>query len=95
MNQADQATLLVELLTEELPPKALARLSDAFAQGLVERLAARDLIAGRSRISNAPPTVKPRRSSCAMRRPAQRSPTACKARLTKRWRWASCRSRKS
>jgi glycyl-tRNA synthetase beta chain len=39
------STLLVELLTEELPPKALARLSDAFANGLVERLAARDLIA--------------------------------------------------
>jgi glycyl-tRNA synthetase beta chain len=37
-------TLLVELLTEELPPKALARLSDAFANGLVERLAARELI---------------------------------------------------
>ncbi|MGN6668175.1 MAG: glycine--tRNA ligase subunit beta [Trinickia sp.] len=46
MTQAPQATLLVELLTEELPPKALARLSDAFAQGLVERLGARDLIAG-------------------------------------------------
>jgi len=46
MNQAQQATLLVELLTEELPPKALARLSDAFAQNLVERLAARDLIDG-------------------------------------------------
>jgi glycyl-tRNA synthetase beta chain len=46
MNQAHQATLLVELLTEELPPKALARLSEAFAQGLAERLAARDLIAG-------------------------------------------------
>lgn len=46
MNQAHQATLLVELLTEELPPKALARLSAAFADSLVERLAARDLIAG-------------------------------------------------
>lgn len=46
MTQAHQATLLVELLTEELPPKALARLSDAFAESLVERLAARDLIAG-------------------------------------------------
>ncbi|PMS21179.1 glycine--tRNA ligase subunit beta [Trinickia dabaoshanensis] len=46
MNQAPQATLLVELLTEELPPKALARLSDAFAQNLVDRLAARDLIDG-------------------------------------------------
>ena len=46
MNQTEQATLLVELLTEELPPKALARLGEAFAAGLVERLAARDLIAG-------------------------------------------------
>ena len=46
MNQTEQATLLVELLTEELPPKALARLGEAFATGLVERLAARDLIAG-------------------------------------------------
>jgi glycyl-tRNA synthetase beta chain len=46
MNQAHQATLLVELLTEELPPKALARLSDAFAESLVARLAERDLIAG-------------------------------------------------
>jgi glycyl-tRNA synthetase beta chain len=46
MNQAHQATLLVELLTEELPPKALARLNDAFATGVVERLAARDLIDG-------------------------------------------------
>ncbi|MEA3119151.1 MAG: glycyl-tRNA synthetase beta chain [Paraburkholderia sp.] len=46
MNQAQHACLLVELLTEELPPKALARLGDAFAQGLVERLAARELIEG-------------------------------------------------
>ena len=46
MNQAHTASLLVELLTEELPPKALARLGDAFAEGLVERLAARDLIEG-------------------------------------------------
>jgi glycyl-tRNA synthetase beta chain len=37
-------TLLVELLTEELPPRALARLSEAFATGLVERLRARDLL---------------------------------------------------
>jgi glycyl-tRNA synthetase beta chain len=46
MNPAHQATLLVELLTEELPPKALARLGDAFAESVVERLAARDLIEG-------------------------------------------------
>jgi len=27
-------TLLIELLTEELPPKSLNRLSDAFASGM-------------------------------------------------------------
>ncbi|HEY4353756.1 MAG TPA: glycine--tRNA ligase subunit beta [Paraburkholderia sp.] len=43
---AQHATLLVELLTEELPPKALARLGDAFAEGIAQRLAARDLIEG-------------------------------------------------
>jgi glycyl-tRNA synthetase beta chain len=46
MTQSHQATLLVELLTEELPPKALARLGDAFAEGIAQRLAARDLIDG-------------------------------------------------
>jgi len=46
MTQSQHATLLVELLTEELPPKALARLGDAFAEGIAQRLAARDLIDG-------------------------------------------------
>ncbi|MFP3565230.1 glycine--tRNA ligase subunit beta [Paraburkholderia sp. SIMBA_030] len=46
MTHPHQATLLVELLTEELPPKALARLGDAFAEGIAQRLAARDLIEG-------------------------------------------------
>jgi len=46
MTQAHHATLLVELLTEELPPKALARLGDAFAESIAQRLAARDLIEG-------------------------------------------------
>jgi glycyl-tRNA synthetase beta chain len=46
MTQPHQATLLVELLTEELPPKALARLGDAFAEGIAQRLAALDLIEG-------------------------------------------------
>lgn len=46
MMQPNQASLLVELLTEELPPKALARLGTSFAEGIVERLAARDLIEG-------------------------------------------------
>ncbi|SAL64388.1 glycyl-tRNA synthetase subunit beta [Caballeronia arvi] len=46
MTQSNHASLLVELLTEELPPKALGRLGTAFADGIVERLAARDLIDG-------------------------------------------------
>ena len=46
MTHPQHATLLVELLTEELPPKALARLGDAFAEGIAQRLASRDLIEG-------------------------------------------------
>ena len=46
MTHPQHATLLVELLTEELPPKALARLGDAFTEGIAQRLAARDLIEG-------------------------------------------------
>ena len=34
-------SLVVELQTEELPPKALKKLSDAFAQGVAKALAAR------------------------------------------------------
>ena len=37
-------TLLVELLCEELPPKALANLGDAFATGIFNGLLARDFI---------------------------------------------------
>ncbi|CAN5880227.1 glycine--tRNA ligase subunit beta [soil metagenome] len=40
MNQ----TLLVELFTEELPPKALAKLGDAFAAGIVNGLKSRDFL---------------------------------------------------
>ncbi len=39
-------TLLVELFTEELPPKALKRLGEAFAQTLSAGLASRGLISG-------------------------------------------------
>ena len=46
MTHPQHATLLVELLTEELPPRALARLGDAFAEGIAQRLGARDLIEG-------------------------------------------------
>jgi glycyl-tRNA synthetase beta chain len=38
MNKTMQDTLLVELFTEELPPKALKRLGDAFAEGVATRL---------------------------------------------------------
>ncbi|MBX3678600.1 MAG: glycine--tRNA ligase subunit beta [Rhodocyclaceae bacterium] len=38
------ATLLVELLTEELPPKALPRLGETFAMKIREGLGARDLL---------------------------------------------------
>jgi len=37
------ADFLVELGTEELPPKALKSLMDAFAQGVADGLAAEDL----------------------------------------------------
>ncbi|KQV53805.1 glycine--tRNA ligase subunit beta [Duganella sp. Root336D2] len=40
MNQ----TLLIELLTEELPPKALSKLGAAFAAGIVNGLKARDFL---------------------------------------------------
>src|SRR5258708_21251449 len=46
MTQPHQATLLVELLTEELQRKARARLGGAFAEGIAQRLAARDLVEG-------------------------------------------------
>jgi len=42
---SDNAHLLVELVTEELPPKALPRLGEAFANGIVAGLRARGLVA--------------------------------------------------
>src|SRR5690348_2992448 len=46
---AAAATLLVELLTEELPPKALRQLSDAFAASVVDDLRSDGLLAAASR----------------------------------------------
>jgi glycyl-tRNA synthetase beta chain len=40
-----QATLLVELLSEELPPKPLGRLGSAFAEGVLKGLRERGLVA--------------------------------------------------
>jgi glycyl-tRNA synthetase beta chain len=54
MNQ----TLLVELLTEELPPKALAKLGDAFAAGIFNGLKSRDFLTDDS---VATPYATPRR----------------------------------
>ena len=42
-----KATLLVELLTEELPPKSLRALSEAFAEKVLDSLASAQLAAGR------------------------------------------------
>lgn len=47
---ADIRPLLVELLTEELPPKALQKLGSAFAEGVRQVLAARGLLAGDCRM---------------------------------------------
>ncbi len=43
-------TLLVELFAEELPPKALKKLGEAFAEGLAAHLASRDFLGPASRI---------------------------------------------
>ena len=44
-------TLLVELLTEELPPKALAKLGDAFSAGVANGLKARDFLAADAQVT--------------------------------------------
>ena len=44
MNHMSNQTLLVELFTEELPPKALAKLGEAFAAGIFNGLKARDFL---------------------------------------------------
>ena len=54
----NQAPLLIELLTEELPPKALQRLSEAFAQNVWQSLAAHHLLDPSSTLT---PFATPRR----------------------------------
>ena len=63
MNQAHQATLLVELLTEELPPKALKALAEAFTGTLVAGLRQRGFL---SETSAATPYATPRRLAVAI-----------------------------
>ncbi|HIP05138.1 MAG TPA: glycine--tRNA ligase subunit beta, partial [Gammaproteobacteria bacterium] len=43
--RSSAATLLVEVGTEELPPRAIARLGEAFATALVKRLSTHALVA--------------------------------------------------
>ncbi len=52
------APLLVELLTEELPPKALARLMEAFSRGIFEGLKEKNFLAG---VAESRPYATPRR----------------------------------
>ena len=51
----ESAPLLVELLCEELPPKALARLGAAFAQSVRDGLAKRGLVEEREALEFATP----------------------------------------
>ncbi len=57
------ATLLVELLCEELPPKALQRLGDAFADGLKRGLAKREMLEPSSAVTSF---ATPRRLGAAI-----------------------------
>ena len=52
MTEMRAETLLVELLTEELPPKALKALGEAFASGIASGLAKRGLV-GNSNTASA------------------------------------------
>ncbi|MGH8806858.1 MAG: glycine--tRNA ligase subunit beta, partial [Noviherbaspirillum sp.] len=67
MNQ----TLLVELLTEELPPKALAKLGDAFAAGIFNGLKSRDFVEADSQLTAY---ATPRRLAVAISKVRAASP---------------------
>ena len=45
MTSASEASLLIEIGTEELPPKSLDELASAFASGITAGLAKRDIAA--------------------------------------------------
>ncbi|WP_338766831.1 glycine--tRNA ligase subunit beta [Massilia sp. METH4] len=64
-------TLLIELLTEELPPKALAKLGAAFASGIVNGLKARDFL---EEDSIATPYATPRRLAVSITKVRDVSP---------------------
>lgn len=64
-------TLLIELLTEELPPKALAKLGEAFANGIAQGLRARDFLDASSQIT---PYASPRRLAVSITQVRATSP---------------------
>src|SRR6185437_14848474 len=64
-------TLLIELLTEELPPKALAKLSDAFATAMEAGLKSRDLLDADAKATGY---ATPRRLAVAITGVRERSP---------------------
>ena len=66
-------TLLVELFTEELPPKALKRLSEAFADGIASQLRERGYLAASSAVT---PYATPRRLAVAISEVATVAPDA-------------------
>ncbi|AKM30059.1 glycine--tRNA ligase subunit beta [Pandoraea faecigallinarum] len=73
MMSTAQRTLLVELLTEELPPKALARLGDAFADGIANGLRTRGLVTEAGVIT---PYATPRRLAVSITNVLDRAPDA-------------------
>ncbi|AKC68348.1 glycine--tRNA ligase subunit beta [Pandoraea oxalativorans] len=73
MMSTAQRTLLVELLTEELPPKALARLGDAFADGIANGLRTRGLTTHASVVT---PFATPRRLAVSITNVLERAPDA-------------------
>ncbi|HEX8606622.1 MAG TPA: glycine--tRNA ligase subunit beta, partial [Pseudoduganella sp.] len=64
-------TLLIELLTEELPPKALSKLGAAFAAGIVNGLKSRDFL---EEDSVATSYATPRRLAVSITRVRDMSP---------------------
>ena len=65
------ATLLVELFVEELPPKALKRLGEAFATALSEVLQKQGLVADGSQVT---PYASPRRLGASITRVLSQAP---------------------
>lgn len=66
-------SLLIELGTEELPPKALPALAEAFARGIADGLAKRGVAAGSTHVLYAPRRLAARIEAVAAEQPAQKS----------------------